>query len=81
MQSVDSRSIISLLLIRDIRDKRRDRILEMEGAEALARLTCIRTPTLISEILDSATRDLISVASISDYVLSNELVGTIYWAW
>ena len=30
---------------------------------------------VISEILDSRTRSLVSVAKISDYVLSNELVS------
>lgn len=30
---------------------------------------------VISEILDSRTKDLVSVAQISDYVLSNELVS------
>ena len=30
---------------------------------------------IISEILDSRTRNLVSVSRISDYVLSNELVS------
>jgi len=74
MESVDSRTLITLLLIRDIRDRRRQKILKSEGPEALARLTCRQEPTLLSEILDSKTRNLITLANVSDYVLSNELV-------
>jgi hypothetical protein len=47
MESVDSRSIISLLLIRDIRDKRRKEILAEQGPAALRALTCRPTATLI----------------------------------
>ena len=56
MTMVDSRSITSLLIIRDIRDKRRQRILEKEGPRALRNLTKSKSPSLISEILDSHTR-------------------------
>ena len=74
MESVDSRTLITLLLIRDIRDGRRKKILEIEGPEAVAALTSRDEPTLISEILDSKTRNLITLANVSDYILSNELV-------
>ncbi|XVF09657.1 hypothetical protein REPUB_Repub07fG0113400 [Reevesia pubescens] len=52
----DSRSLATLLLIRDIQQASDKSI-------------------IISEILDSRTRNLVSVSRISDYVLSNELVS------
>ncbi|KAK6157030.1 hypothetical protein DH2020_011278 [Rehmannia glutinosa] len=52
----DSRSLATLLLIRDIQQASDKSI-------------------IISEILDSRTRNLVSVTRISDYVLSNELVS------
>ncbi|XP_058215030.1 ion channel DMI1-like isoform X2 [Rhododendron vialii] len=81
----DSRSLATLLLIRDIQSKRlpyRDTksiplrhsgfchsswIREMQQASDKS--------IIISEILDSRTRNLVSVSRISDYVLSNELVS------
>lgn len=54
----DSRSLSTLLLLRDIQTKRQ-----------------VRSCTVISEILDPRTKQLISVADISDYVVSNELVS------
>lgn len=80
----DSRSLATLLLIRDIQSKRlpyRDSksiplrhgfshsswIREMQQASDKS--------IIISEILDSRTRNLVSVTRISDYVLSNELVS------
>lgn len=81
----DSRSLATLLLIRDIQSKRlpdRDTksaasrhsgfshsswICEMQQASDKS--------IIISEILDSRTRNLVSVSRISDYVLSNELVS------
>lgn len=54
----DSRSLSSLLLIRDIQQKRPTK-------------HC----TVISEIMDPRTKQLVSVAQISDYVVSNELVS------
>lgn len=54
----DSRSLSSLLLIRDIQQKRTNK-------------EC----TVISEIMDPRTKQLVSVAQISDYVVSNELVS------
>uniref|UniRef100_M4E162 RCK N-terminal domain-containing protein n=1 Tax=Brassica campestris TaxID=3711 RepID=M4E162_BRACM len=52
----DSRSLATLLLIRDIQQASDKSI-------------------VISEILDSRTKNLVSVSRISDYVLSNELVS------
>ncbi|MQL87982.1 hypothetical protein Taro_020529 [Colocasia esculenta] len=81
----DSRSLATLLLIRDIQSKRlpsKDMgstplrhcgfshsswIREMQQASDKS--------IIISEILDSRTRNLVSVSRISDYVLSNELVS------
>ncbi|XP_047962682.1 probable ion channel POLLUX isoform X1 [Salvia hispanica] len=82
----DSRSLATLLLIRDIQSKRlpnKDNksssplshsgfsqslwIREMQQAS--------NKSIIISEILDSRTRNLVSVTRISDYVLSNELVS------
>ncbi|KAA8536575.1 hypothetical protein F0562_029053 [Nyssa sinensis] len=79
----DSRSLATLLLIRDIQSKRLPHkdtksvrhsgfshsswIREMQQASDKS--------IIISEILDSRTRNLVSVSRISDYVLSNELVS------
>ncbi|XP_016545096.2 ion channel DMI1 isoform X6 [Capsicum annuum] len=81
----DSRSLATLLLIRDIQSKRLPNkdsrpiplrhsvfsqsswIREMQQASDRS--------IIISEILDSRTRNLVSVSRISDYVLSNELVS------
>ncbi|KAJ4965057.1 hypothetical protein NE237_016906 [Protea cynaroides] len=81
----DSRSLATLLLIRDIQSKRLPQrvakspplrhcgfshsswIREMQQASDKS--------IIISEILDSRTRNLVSVSRISDYVLSNELVS------
>ncbi|KAG0470533.1 hypothetical protein HPP92_017233 [Vanilla planifolia] len=80
----DSRSLATLLLIRDIQSKR------LPSKEANSNLrysgfshsSWIREmqqasdkSIIISEILDSRTRNLVSVSRISDYVLSNELVS------
>ncbi|RWW74826.1 hypothetical protein BHE74_00017203 [Ensete ventricosum] len=80
----DSRSLATLLLIRDIQSKR------LPSKEAKSPLhyagfshsSWIREmqqasdkSIIISEILDSRTRNLVSVSRISDYVLSNELVS------
>lgn len=81
----DSRSLATLLLIRDIQSKR----LPSEDAKsASVRYTGFSHSSwiremqqasdksiIISEILDSRTRNLVSVSRISDYVLSNELVS------
>ncbi|CAI5523098.1 unnamed protein product [Closterium sp. Naga37s-1] len=86
----DSRSLATLLLIRDIQSKRMP-----AGSKGHRRSNSSITyprPTstsswvgqmqqasqqsiVISEILDSRTRSLVSVSKISDYVLSNELVS------
>ncbi|XP_073034934.1 probable ion channel POLLUX isoform X2 [Primulina eburnea] len=81
----DSRSLATLLLIRDIQSKR----LPYKDAKSIplrhsgfSQSSWIREmqqasdkSIIISEILDSRTRNLVSVTRISDYVLSNELVS------
>ncbi|KAH6557694.1 hypothetical protein KP509_1Z100200 [Ceratopteris richardii] len=81
----DSRSLATLLLIRDIQSKR---IPDSYSDIAQRRRTgCIHgswigdmqqvsdQSIIISEILDSRTKHLVSLSKISDYVLSNELVS------
>ncbi|RAL39544.1 unnamed protein product [Cuscuta campestris] len=81
----DSRSLATLLLIRDIQSKRlpykNPKSMPLRHA-AFSQTSWIREmqqasdkSIIISEILDSRTRNLVSVSRISDYVLSNELVS------
>ncbi|CAJ2649227.1 unnamed protein product [Trifolium pratense] len=80
----DSRSLATLLLIRDIQSRR----LPYKDTKSTLRLSGFSHNSwiremqqasdksiIISEILDSRTRNLVSVSRISDYVLSNELVS------
>ncbi|GFY90735.1 hypothetical protein Acr_07g0009320 [Actinidia rufa] len=81
----DSRSLATLLLIRDIQSKRlpyRDTKSLPLRHSGFSHSSWIREmqqasdkSIIISEILDSRTRNLVSVSRISDYVLSNELVS------
>lgn len=81
----DSRSLATLLLIRDIQSKRlpyKDRKSMPLRHSGFSHSSWIREmqqasdkSIIISEILDSRTRNLVSVTRISDYVLSNELVS------
>ncbi|KAJ6696495.1 ION CHANNEL CASTOR-RELATED [Salix koriyanagi] len=81
----DSRSLATLLLIRDIQLKRlpyRDTKPTSLRVSGFSHSSWIREmqqasdkSIIISEILDSRTRNLVSVSRISDYVLSNELVS------
>ncbi|CAA0841528.1 Probable ion channel POLLUX [Striga hermonthica] len=81
----DSRSLATLLLIRDIQSKRlpcRDAKSPSLRHSGFSQSSWIREmqqasdkSIIISEILDSRTRNLVSVTRISDYVLSNELVS------
>ncbi|XP_057816325.2 probable ion channel POLLUX [Cryptomeria japonica] len=81
----DSRSLATLLLIRDIQSKRlpyrEPKVTQLRQA-GYSHSSWIREmqqasdkSIIISEILDSRTRNLVSVSKISDYVLSNELVS------
>ncbi|XP_058007096.1 ion channel DMI1 isoform X3 [Hevea brasiliensis] len=81
----DSRSLATLLLIRDIQSKRlpsrdtKSTSLRFSGFSHSSWIREIQQASdksiIISEILDSRTRNLVSVSRISDYVLSNELVS------
>jgi Trk K+ transport system NAD-binding subunit len=81
----DSRSLATLLLIRDIQSKRmpdrEERAIQVRQTGS-TQSTWIREmqqasyqSIIISEILDSRTKNLVSVSKIGDYVLSNELVS------
>ncbi|KAL3814522.1 hypothetical protein ACJIZ3_015790 [Penstemon smallii] len=81
----DSRSLATLLLIRDIQSKRlpykdtKPLPLRHSGFSQSSWIREMQQASdksiIISEILDSRTRNLVSVTRISDYVLSNELVS------
>ncbi|XP_039850149.1 probable ion channel POLLUX isoform X1 [Panicum virgatum] len=80
----DSRSLATLLLIRDIQSKRlpSKELKSPHRYNGFCHSAWIREmqhasdkSIIISEILDSRTRNLVSVSKISDYVLSNELVS------
>lgn len=81
----DSRSLATLLLIRDIQSKRLPFIdtmspsLRLSGFSHSSWIRGMQQASdrsiIISEILDSRTRNLVSVSRISDYVLSNELIS------
>ncbi|KAF6147870.1 hypothetical protein GIB67_014450 [Kingdonia uniflora] len=81
----DSRSLATLLLIRDIQSKRlpykeaKSTSLRHGGFSHSSWIREMQQASdksiIISEILDSRTRNLVSVSRISDYVLSNELVS------
>ncbi|KAI3439337.1 uncharacterized protein J3R85_005093 [Psidium guajava] len=81
----DSRSLATLLLIRDIQSKRlpnkdtSSTSLRLSGSSHSSWISEMQQASdksiIISEILDSRTRNLVSVSRISDYVLSNELVS------
>lgn len=99
--AMDSRSLATLLLIRDIQTKRMEARLQADEAAAAAPrppagppppkasssfaqpnklLTRMRDPTslqceIISEVLDTRTRNLIAETKVCDYVLSNELIS------
>ncbi|MCO5549909.1 hypothetical protein L7F22_003384 [Adiantum nelumboides] len=81
----DSRSLATLLLIRDIQSKRLpisfSKVTQsrrpgfIQGAWIGEMQQASDKSIIISEILDSRTKHLVSVSKIGDYVLSNELVS------
>ncbi|KAL6638254.1 hypothetical protein ACP70R_025826 [Stipagrostis hirtigluma subsp. patula] len=81
----DSRSLATLLLIRDIQAKRlpyREAMVShvprgtfSEGSWIGEMQQASDKSVIISEILDPRTKNLLSMSKISDYVLSNELVS------
>ncbi|XP_022859461.1 ion channel CASTOR-like isoform X2 [Olea europaea var. sylvestris] len=81
----DSRSLATLLLIRDIQAKRlpyRESMVTQVPRGSFSQGSWIGEmqqasdkSVIISEILDPRTKNLLSMSKISDYVLSNELVS------
>ncbi|KAE9598086.1 Ion channel CASTOR [Lupinus albus] len=76
----DSRSLATLLLIRDIQAKRlpysqADGGSFSKGSWMGEMKQASDKTVIISEILDPRTKNLLSMSKISDYVLSNELVS------
>ncbi|KAA8527239.1 hypothetical protein F0562_034664 [Nyssa sinensis] len=81
----DSRSLATLLLIRDIQAKRlpyREAMVTQVHRGSFSQGSWIGEmqqasdkSVIISEILDPRTKNLLSMSKISDYVLSNELVS------
>ncbi|KAF6173048.1 hypothetical protein GIB67_006424 [Kingdonia uniflora] len=78
----DSRSLATLLLIRDIQAKRlpcREAMVYRgslsQGSWMGEMQQASDKSVIISEILDPRTKNLLSMSKISDYVLSNELVS------
>ncbi|CAM9187466.1 unnamed protein product, partial [Ectocarpus fasciculatus] len=81
----DSRTLSCLLLVRDIQNRRRkaERYRRMSIVTTLNNIGFkdVRNPenkkqcAVISEILDARTRPLVSIASTTDYVTSNELLS------
>lgn len=69
MVQTDSRSLTTLLLIRNMQQERLKSAAN-EGMEPPA-----NTTTVISEILDPRTKSLLITSEVSDYVTSNELVS------
>jgi len=62
--SSDSRSMVTMLLCRDI--QRKANSFELLGG---------REPILIAEILDPRTADLVSIAAANDFMVSNRMVS------
>ncbi|CAM6111188.1 unnamed protein product [Calypogeia fissa] len=82
--NADSRSLATLLLIRDIQSRRMPykdqtktlQVYQPGGSQWIREMQQASDQSIIiSEILDSRTKHLVSVSKISDYVLSNELVS------
>jgi len=61
--SCDSRSMVTMLLSRDIQKK-------MDAASLVG-----REPVLIAEILDNRTADLVSIAACNDFMVTNRMIS------
>lgn len=70
MQSSDSRSLSSLLLIQDLQQK-----LQKQHKKEKMKPKQVCAP--ISEILDTRTRSLLSVANCTSYVMSNQIISSL----
>merc|ERR1711918_113017 len=69
--SSDSRSMITMLLCRDLQ-KQAEREL---GAKTFGNQLPASQATVISEILDPRTAELIKLAQCDDHIVSNELIS------
>eukprot|EP00961_Rhodomonas_salina_P207862 2805454-Rhodomonas_salina.1 len=69
MQSSDSRSLASLLIIQDIQNSKYKE--KLEAGDVNAKKPC----NPISEILDTRTRSLLRVVDCKGYVMSNQIVS------
>eukprot|EP00667_Euglena_gracilis_P003434 EG_transcript_3446 len=65
----DGRSLTSLFLLRDIRDRRCRQFNATHGDEQVDHMA------IISEVLDPHTRSQLQAAGVQDYVMSNEVVS------
>jgi Trk K+ transport system NAD-binding subunit len=70
MQSSDSRSLSSLLLIQDVQQK-------LHKQHRKQKKTVKQLSPPISEILDTRTRSLLSVANCTSYVMSNQIISSL----
>mmetsp|Transcript_1185 Transcript_1185/g.2399 ORF Transcript_1185/g.2399 Transcript_1185/m.2399 type:complete len:700 (+) Transcript_1185:168-2267(+) len=71
MQSSDSRSLSSVLIIQDVQQKLHKR--HKKEGKATTKPLC----SPISEILDTRTRSLLSVANCTSYVMSNQIISSL----
>lgn len=72
MMSCDSRSLSSLLIIQDIQKKMYEKN-EKKFGEQVISIPC----SPISEILDSRTKSLLSVANCKGYIMSNQIISSV----
>lgn len=73
MGTADSQSLGSLLVMRNIIQKRGRHVRRSNDTDFVIEKDS--NSVIICEVLDSHTRDLIDVAGISDYVLTNEMIS------
>ena len=66
----DSRSMITMLLCRDLQKQA-----ALDGAVTFGRQVPSNEATVISEILDPRTAELIKLAKTDDHIVSNELIS------
>ena len=69
----DSRALTSLLLVRDIRNA----LMRNNGGRTSPAVTQPEDFTLLGEILDTETKDLVTTAGVSDYIMSNRLMAKV----
>jgi len=74
MQSCDSQSLVSLLMIQDIQRQLHTTKMQKNGKSTDITIKPLCNP--ISEILDSRTRGLLRVANCKGYIMSNQLVSS-----